>query len=177
MGLEVTAYSQIEKIHAVLDEDGFPLDPETGEEIQDAVYLQVNPGFREVASDIENGAIYRFKDVTWLEAVPYSRYNQWREQLAELAGFKTGVLAHSHQITSGHAVGAWQAESGPFREFIDFSDAEGILGPAVCKKLAEDFIYLQNKADAHSDELFRKTYADWRSIFELAANNGVVVFH
>ena len=90
----------------------------------------------------------------------YTGYGRWRSQLAELVG---------RQQRSD--------SPGPFMELTYFSDCEGVIGPVVSAKLAKDFAMYQPFADSHSDEWFRKKYAEWRVAFETAADGGFVDFH
>lgn len=90
----------------------------------------------------------------------YSGYNRWRNQLAHLVG---------RQQRSDRP--------GPFMELTFFSDCEGVIGPVVSAKLAKDFAMYQPFADSHSDEWFRKRYAEWRAAFEAATDGGFVDFH
>lgn len=78
---------------------------------------------------------------------------------------------------SSYAASAWAATGGPFWELINFSDCEGVLGPATSAKLAGDFATWQEKADQHPDEAFRVLYARWRKACEMAADGGALVFH
>lgn len=68
-------------------------------------------------------------------------------------------------------------KEGPFWELISFSDCDGIIGPLVSAKLAQDFGDFQPAADDHPDQHFRDMYARWRTAFETAADTGFVDFH
>lgn len=177
MGLDVTAYSKIQKVDAVFDGDGEPIDPQTREPLDDVVRLQVNYDFPARAADIEDGGIYSFAAVAHVAAGAYSYYNRWREELAKLAGWPLGSYEQYGKRWPSHAASAWDAQSGPFWELILFSDSEGAMGPAVCAKMAKDFADYQAKADAHEDERFRAKYAAWRAAFDLAADGGAMRFH
>ena len=98
-------------------------------------------------------------------------------------------------------------------ELLNFSDAEGWIGPIASEKLYRDFVdnekqimdtvdkwvlmkghpdytpaFLQRRqedqfssgtADYTLDDVswFRQKYQDWKKAFELASNNGAVIFH
>lgn len=162
MGLSVSAYKKISKVD-VTNDDGERLG-----------YLRawVNPDFPGRADEIEHRAWYAYEDSCKGISRSYGGYGDWRNQLAELAGWPTKPGAKR-----SHAESAWEAESGPFWELINFADNEGVIGAAVSAKLAKDFAAYQEKADAHPDQFFRAGYADMRRAFELAADGGCVDFH
>lgn len=121
----------------------------------------------------------------------YSGYNQWRRELAVVAGY-------------GSVENVWSDESfdttekfinlrylklkkiddpnfdckivKPFYELINFSDCEGLIGPEVCKKLYEDFVLFEDKAK-EEDEYFYRKYCDWKEAFRVASYEGFVSFH
>lgn len=177
MGLDITAYSRLAKVDAVFDAGGEPIDPQTREPIAEDYYRPRENAHHDRADGIEPRCVYRYGKAIGHHAGSYGGYNRWREQLAELAGWpKTSYEQYGTQWPSW-AASAWNAESGPFWELINFSDCEGTIGPKHCAKLAKDFAGHQAKADAHDDERFRKLYAEWRAAFELAADSGAVSFH
>lgn len=178
MGLDVTAYSKIQKVDAVFDSDGTPIDPQTREDLDDVVQFRLNDDYPERAADIEDNGVYRYADSLGLHAGSYSGYNFWRNELAKLAGYPAVKVDryNTGNVQVRHDQGAWNTDSGPFWELITFSDCEGVMGPDVCAKLAKDFAGHQAKADAHEDERFRGKYAEWRAAFELAADGGAVDF-
>lgn len=169
MGLDITAYSQIKKLPDVYNKDGEPLDPKTLEPIEtDYFKSYLNSSFPGRADDVEDGECYTYADSFGFCAGSYSGYNGWREQLAEMAGYPS--------IDNSHAEGSWKAAKGPFYELIYFSDCEGVLGTATCKKLLADF---EVRADdvAYEDSYFAKKYKEWHKAIKLAANDGCVRFH
>ncbi|KWO50055.1 hypothetical protein WT98_17135 [Burkholderia territorii] len=72
---------------------------------------------------------------------------------------------------------AWKLDHGPFWELIDFSDAEGTIGPEVCRKVYQDFVQYRDLATQVSTPYFYDSYVDWMKAFEMCANNGAIVFH
>lgn len=97
----------------------------------------------------------------------YSGYNLWREQLSQMA---TGLTPET----------IWKAQERykdmPFFLLINFSDCEDTIGTEAAKVLAQQFAEWQERADQHPDEWFREKYAQWRKAFELASDNGAVEF-
>lgn len=165
MGLDITANRRI------LPAEGTEAYDDAGELLYDEGWFElvVNPDFPGREDGLEDGRAYRVADEAADEisfsAGPYSSYNRWRDELAQLAGY-----------TSARAVWA-DPRPGPFVELIHFSDCEGTIGPTTSAKLARDFAAQQPSADAHPDPGFRSRYALWREAFDLAADGGCVRFH
>lgn len=110
------------------------------------------------------------------QAGSYSGYNRWRENLC--------LFAHGvDPETIWFAEDVWEGK--PFFELILFSDAQGTIGPETSAKLAKDFAFYelhclsraQEIPDEGEREWFIEKYEDWRAAFELAAQDGFVIFH
>jgi len=175
MGVDVYAYSNLKKLDCDVDSDGEPVDVEL-----DYFKPYINPDFPGRCDNLDNGAIYGYDDYDNFVSMSYGRYNSWRENLAKLAGYEAidyddGFMGTSI-IKKLHSAGAWNSESGPFWELINFSDCEGVIGCEVSKKLLEDFKQYQDKAVSTGDEWFIKHYNKFREAFEVASNNGAVSF-
>jgi hypothetical protein len=111
----------------------------------------------------------------------YGGYNLWRLRLANFAlGLSLttveqfALLALREHLFAGRA----------FAPLLFFSDCDGEIGPTLSRLLAADFAQYQAAAEewhrrnpATQDQmgLFPK-YNDWRRAFELAADNGLVMF-
>ena len=71
-------------------------------------------------------------------------------------------------------------KSSPFFHLIYFSDCEGMIGGVAAQKLLKDFAAHQEAITALpgvlENEGFARVYADFQKAFEMAANNGLVVF-
>ncbi|WP_414616619.1 hypothetical protein [Stenotrophomonas muris] len=141
------------------------------------VQFYVNPDFPGRADEIVDRAAYRSAESDGFRAGSYGGYNQWREQLAVLAGYPAAQYEKWGRSQDSHCVACWNGATGPFSELINFSDCEGVIGTSVSSKLARDFAEHQSKADAHPDERFRERYALWRRAFEKASDRGCVYFH
>lgn len=169
MGLDITAYATVTLVEAVAlkelqaKEWDHPL-YDDGEHI--FISTDEWKQFDGPSGFYTHGKSFGFR------AGSYSGYNHWREQLAAL------VDTTPERVWNGHVPPA-------FRELINFSDAEGTLGGAVCAKLAKDFAEWQDRAteyaktivDPQSREWFLAKYADWRKAFDLASGDGAVDFH
>lgn len=152
MGLDVYAYSGIELVDAKHNED-----EDDGE-----VKFYIEDFFADRAKDIVDEGVYRYETTYHFGAGSYIGYNMWRNQLAILAGFKSDEAA-------------FEADGGPFWELIHFSDGEGVIGTEVAKKLANDFAQYDEQAQT-IDGYFYDRYVNFKTAFELAANNGAVRF-
>lgn len=182
MGLDITAYRKLTKLNAVFNADGEPIDPETHEPLDDYVQFYVNSDFPGRNGSIEHKAVYSYSDSHDFRAGSYGSYNNWRERLAELADYP----AVEHETVTGYApsrqirrdAAAWRGlcEGKPFVELVNFSDCEGVIGPEVSAKLANDFADFDERAKATGDEWFYDRYCDWRKAFEMASDDGAVKF-
>lgn len=178
MGLDVTAYRKITKIDCVFNADEEPIDPVTREPLEfDYARACVNPDYPARADEIEHKALYRYEEGDGFWSGGYGRYNQWRDDLAKMAGWPQGKYEQYGQSWNSYAASAWQATEGPFWELINFSDCEGVIGPVTSAKLAKDFADYQEKAEALQAPGFLERYNEWRQCFEMAADGGMVRFH
>lgn len=177
MGLDITAYSKVEKLDANVNDNGYPVSNTTDEEVDYSCVAYVNEHFPHRADDIEDGAVYDCDDSFGFRAGSYSGYSGWREELAKLAGYPAASIERYGEQRFRHDVGAWAASDGPFWEMIMFSDCEGVIGTSVCSKLAKDFADFDGRAKNIGNEWFYNLYQQWHKAFELASNNGFVDFH
>lgn len=117
------------------------------------------------AEGLDAQAVYTFAEEFCFSAGSYSEHNEWRRELATLAGYAS-------------LDDAWinPDPAKPFNELLDFADNEGVIGPIVSAKLARDFAAHQVYADQRGG-LFAERYARWRKAFETAADGGAVDFH
>jgi hypothetical protein len=177
MGLDISAYKNIKKSDAQLDEEGYAIDPTTGEELAGGNWFSswINPDFPGRADDIEDSSVYTFEDSTGL-SVGYGGHFWWRDELAKLVGYPEAELDMGYRKEKNHFSGACQAGSGAFYELINFSDSEGVIGTEVSKKLAADFAEFEGKSK-EMDERFTSLYQQWKSAFDMASENGCVIFH
>jgi hypothetical protein len=172
-GLDVTAYEGLEIVKAPrFYQDGEPLGPQQ---------VKLEPGEDEFAArfaGLQAGKVYHYRNAFEFSAGSYSGYNRWRNELARLAGYpasaSTSVKGVSEQR---YDATAWKLKKGPFWELINFSDAEGVIGPQACKRIYADFIQYQPAIRGHADADFLASYNDWFKAFKLCANGGALAFH
>lgn len=177
MGLDISAYKNIQPIDCLFDTDGEPVNPQTREPIEgDWRKFHSNCNFPDSATDIDFTKVYRASESMGFRAGSYGGYNQWREELAKLGGWPEIEIEKFGAPFKSCAASAWNATSGLFLELINFSDFEGTLGTAVSKKLLEDFRANEEKAKAIGGYFYGK-YQEWTKAFEMAADNGAIYFH
>lgn len=170
MGLDITACRRAKRVG---DNDHDTL----GGNLENAY---INPDFSAQADGLTSG-LFEIDDPIDFRAGSYGGYNRWREELARLAGYPETY----HESSYGPprmlcAAACWSGATGPFSELINFSDAEGVIGPVTAGNLARDFAEWDARARAHQsglEEWFYEAYCQWRRAFELAADGGFVQFH
>ncbi|MBV8659352.1 MAG: hypothetical protein JO142_16135 [Burkholderiales bacterium] len=170
-GLDVTAYSGLRKVeHAKLNRDGLPVAKNQ---------VKLSPiDFPERFANLQAGAVYQFDRQVDFEAGSYSGFNIWRNELAKLGGYRAIKAKTAENKTEiRYDAAAWQSKSGPFWELINFSDAEGVIGPVACKKLYADFVAFHSAAMADPMPGFKESYQDWENALKMASNNGALEFH
>lgn len=126
---------------------------------------------------LESGKVYQFKSSFDFRAGSYSGYNIWRNELAKLAGYQPSVTFRNKEVELRYDETVWNLNHGPFWELIDFSDAEGVIGPDVCRKVYQDFVQYRDQAAQVPDAYFSESYGHWMKAFEMCADNGAIVFH
>ncbi len=162
MGLDITAYSQ-------LKDTGRPFDWDVDEE--NAYIPHNHQDFATRCVECTPGNAFEYEGELHAYIGAYSYYGAWRDQLAKLAGYPP-VVGRPRPYSEG----AWAATEGPFWELINFTDCDGVLGTAVCQKLAEDFADYEESARLLEDEEFLCTYLQFKAAVEWASDGGAVVF-
>lgn len=168
MGLDISAYSKVKRLESFkADEYG---EPEGIESVN-----VCNSDYKERAGNIIHG-YYTYEKEYGFRAGSYSGYNNWREQLSELAGYPLGEYGFGGQLMVSHSGGAWKSTGGAFWELIDFSDCEGVIGTEVCQKLLKDFKEYDDRAKSVG-EYFYELYKEWTEAITIAADGGFIDFH
>jgi hypothetical protein len=102
----------------------------------------------------------------------YRYHSSFREHLGEISKNRNGVL--DGQVYNNQE---------PFWELIFFSDCEGCIDWEINTILYFDFLAYKEEAEKYFGKLFGnnsnyfKIYLNWLNVFEIAKDNGVVVFH
>lgn len=173
MGLDIYAYSKLQKLDCVFDECGEPIDATTRKPFQNCVFLHPNQHYIDRAAGLSGW--YQRAGCFHVKAGSYGWYSKWRDWLAEISGWPISSYELYGKQWPSHAASAWAAESGPFWELINFSDCAGAIGGKHCQKLLDDFVAFQSKAEKENGRFFEK-YQEWRKAFEVASNAGAVKF-
>jgi len=176
MGLDIFAYSNIMKQPSpdVLKVVGKLLASE-GEEV-----IAVSE-VTDRCHDLEEGVYLDTFDTVQhhFRAGSYSGYNRFRNILSKaLLGVEASAVWED----------AASFEGRPGYEMIDFSDCEGIISSSVADKLHQDLVenrevfatYLIEKENTQKDssefEWLMEVYDNFIYAFELASENGVIVY-
>jgi len=171
MGLDVSAYSKlVEAPDAERDEDGEPVDYDNYRN------FYFNKDFPGRAEGLKEGMTYKLGEEGSGLSTGYGRYSAWRDELAKLAGYPAEPYERYGRVEQSHCMPCWNGAQGPFAEQINFSDCDGTIGPVVSAKLAKDYADFAEKAEAVGGYFWEK-YQEWKVVFEIAANDGAVVFH
>lgn len=96
-----------------------------------------------------------------------SVYNDWRDKLCKLI-----LEVSTKEVWSNPEL----YEDKPFIELICFPDNEGAIGSETSKKLAIDFKNFSKLIELNEDSEFKTKYLKWQRAFEIASDDGFVVF-
>jgi hypothetical protein len=158
MGLDITAVRRAKAV---------PACDKKGDCYPQHHYIYPIREFVERADGLERGCYESDEDLAF-RAGSYSSYNRWREWLSQ-----TFIGVSPERV--------WQSPTfyadKPFVELVNFSDAEGVIGPMTSAKLAQDFRAHLPEVDAMPDDFETRLYRRWMYAFEMAADNGFVKFH
>jgi hypothetical protein len=169
-GLDISAYEGLS-----IDKSPKKKSAEEHTRTNDVTFEPVE--FPDRFAGLQKGVTYHYKAIFEFRAGSYSGYNEWRNELAKLAGYETTPYTFNGKTEARYDATVWKIEKGPFWEFIDFSDAEGVIGPQACQRIYADFVKYRSLAKLHYDAFFRNSYEDWFKAFSMCANNGAIVFH
>lgn len=175
MGLDISAYSNVEEVVDIekYDEDA----------LYDFYYTGNNGAFLIQLGKLKKDTYYRISlnsKYHSFRAGSYGGYNNWRKQLAVMAGYGSvqNVWNDFNNDIRYHKLKKIQNEDDhikPFYLIINFSDCEGFIGPDISKKLYMDFVNFDEKAK-EQDEYFYNKYCEWKEAFRIASEYGFVIF-
>ena len=191
MGLDITAISEIEPIEIPENIELWSNEYYDWEEEQDlpgGVWnLYQSNNFPEQGEGLPNGTVVAMGEEFGHRAGSYSGYNEWRRLLARAA------LGMSDEEVWNKIDSGVSYSEVPFGELINFSDADGVIGPIASQKLYNDFVKYEEQImkkldrfylkfddyeiDGETYDWFKHKYKDWKEAFRVASNNGAVIFH
>ena len=148
--------------------------------------LYKHPHFTEQSEGLPDSPVVNQGEQYSFRAGSYSGYGEWRDLLSKLA-LGIGAKDLWDKVDDG---GYGEI---PFSEHINFSDADGVIGPVASKKLYNDYVryekdimnmldrfYLKfedTDIDGDTYTWFKIKYKDWKEAFRIASDNGAVIFH
>lgn len=163
MGLDVSAFSRLRAApEAKLDRDGYPKDIRRYWLLRPALLDHTEKDWPGKTAGLVPG-VFAFEDSTVFRAGSYSGYGEWREKLARFAGAPTAEAVWDGRVDV------------PFRELINFTDCDGVIGPVVSAKLAEEFAEYAERAAKVPTII--SLYRAFHKAFDLARHGGAVHFH
>ena len=191
MGLDITAISEIEPIEIPEDIELWSneyYDWEADQALPGGVWnLYQSNNFPEQGEGLPNGTVVAMGEEFGHRAGSYSGYNEWRRLLA-----RTALGMSDEEVWNKVDSGVGYNEI-PFGELINFSDADGVIGPIASQKLYNDFVKYEEpimkkldrfylkfedyEIDGETYDWFKHKYKDWKEAFRVASNNGAVIFH
>lgn len=164
--------------NAALTHDGYIVD-EYGELVKHAV--APNPQYtpHPAYQGVELGRVYKFHSGLRVDLCSLEQMANFKESLAELAGFKPEPNSPADQYLSRFTRAAG-TQGGPFREFIILPNEPMIIGPVLAKAVVGHFGDFRIRAhawDVNNDfnEGFYKQYMCWYQMFAMASDSGMVM--
>lgn len=174
MGLDISYYRKMtlaaEVSDGISDQDFDKLYSEHDVIIQASTIEFTEDHFEGRTEGLKPGA-FDAEDSGGFRAGSYSGFAWWRKNLDQLSD---DVPADPDE----------DQDRQPFEELLEFFDNEGLIGPVVSKRLAEDFRKYEEVICAKARCLIEdgsgywvELYQLWKAAFESAADDGCVVFH
>ncbi|WP_336682826.1 hypothetical protein [Enterococcus casseliflavus] len=153
MGLDITAYKNLKRVNnPERDEYGDLVEWKSLVDINKELLDYTELHFEGRTQGLEAG-VYSYESEYDFRAGSYGNYNRFRDRLEQIAS------------------------NSQLHELIVFSDCEGFIGSVVSKKLAKDFLDLEQIAKENLDRIDFGTYLNFKEAFELASENGCVSFY
>lgn len=171
MGLDITAYQQIELIPCIQNENNEYVNQLTGLVEQNIIKIHQDSEFTTQLNPLQNYSTYKYKYEHHYYSVSYHGYSLWRNKLAEIAGYKSKATKDEYS----HAIAAWHSTEGKFHELINFTDCYGAIGHKTIQKLLIDFE--KQVLDNDLEHYFVNTYHQIWNAFIFAKDEGLVLFH
>ena len=161
MGLNIKAYGRLKLIpyeEVEFGSYGLPSDDRVRSFFS-------NPDYPYHIEDIDPEAFYLCRDKFEFRAGSYAGYNNFRNELAKLAGYDDSLDVWNNKY------------QGPFVELINFSDCAGTIGFKIASKLLHDFKDFEGHAKLNVDPFFYESYRNWMRACEMASKAGAISFN
>lgn len=175
MGLDISVYTDASPLaeQPVKDAEGYW--PDSVWDTEGTVFAWAEKGMERSLRGLTPDTWYAADYSNGFRAGSYGGYNRFREDLCRAA---LGV--EPKEVWAAPA--AWAEK--PFYELINFSDAEGTIGPEAAADLYRDFAEHEERVLASTglegEDLiwFGELYAEWKEAFRVASEgHGLVQFH
>ena len=141
MGLDITAMSELEVVDLPegmekWSNEYYEWEEELG---KGSLYSLGNDDYftTQLEGLPKSGLVSATGDKFYFRAGSYSGYGEWRNDLA-LASMGIGAETVWKKADDGE-------KNLPFSELINFSDADGIIGPMASQRLYQDFVKYEKK--------------------------------
>ena len=192
MGLDISVISQMRPVEIP---EGIELwsdeyyDWEQEQDFDGHVWnLYHHPHFTEQSEGLPDSAVVGEGEEYSFRAGSYSGYGEWRDLLAKTSFRIWEQKMLWEKMDDGDTYGTI-----PFSEHINFSDADGVIGPVASEKLYNDYVRYEKdimnmldrfylkfedyEIDGDTYAWFKHKYKDWKEAFRIASDNGAVIFH
>lgn len=196
MGLDITAYKNIEKVevieHEISNEDYTDIEIEVLNNAKTSVFKVYELSyFKEHLGSLEENSYYVYEDDFDMRAGSYSGYGNWRNELARVVCKVHNIEPINVDPYKKHddngrdrtfSETIWNLPSDttiPLYKFINFSDCEGFIGTEYCKIIYQELLDIENnfKEENSNNEYFIRKFDEWLIAFEYGSENGCIQFH
>jgi hypothetical protein len=185
MGLDIAYFSNIRKVKLDDEDEDDVYNHDLHTQDNDFIY-QLGSLKRLSAYDTTSDS-----EIGRVRMGAYSTYNNWRNQLAIIAGYGSAQNVWNDEDFDPMATKFYnlrylklkklkdpdfQVEIiKPFYPLINFTDCDGVIGPEICKSLYQDFVYFYEKAKQEGGYFYEK-YEELMEAFRVASQKGAVVY-
>ena len=155
MGLDISAVSKLKPVEipegiVKWSDEYYDWERDIGGNVWN---LQSTHWFPEQSEGIIEGTSQAQGEQFGFRAGSYSGYGEWREDLARAAGYIGGAQEVWGQFENELSGDVY---AKPFTDLINFSDADGVIGPIVSEKLYNDFVTYEDDIMKIVDQLVFK---------------------
>ena len=184
MGLDITAYGKVKFVECS-DSDEIECKWAWGEDkgLGDFTVTFINEYFPLHSEGLLSG-VYTYDDCVYGGSWGYSRWSNFRNELARIAGYTPMTeedspeewdnYTKSNFLSNPYQARVFNVEGGTLFELINFSDCDGVINTTVCKKIYKDLLSVTPEFEfPHQQNQFKSLL----SAFKLASEEeGFVTF-
>ena len=158
MGLSVRVYKHIE--------------PTDSEEEYDFIAYVIDKNWKHKIKNLNENQKYNGESQATGVNYAYSTHGRFREYLIKL-------ISCEHLLDEEGRIKWSELEKSteiPFYELINFADNEGCIDWEISEKLYSQFKEFSVANSFNEEDYFSGIYEEWKHVFEIAKEKGVVVF-